>query len=322
MGASAVLLGVGPDAGPMRRMLCSEATIVKHGPNYNAAKILYCRSWQCEICRPRRARQLIAQAIRGKAQKFLTLTCVDATAPDPVARCRALIAAWRELRLRIQAQHAIPEHFRWGHHTKKEQKKVEKLLRAARRSKELMRQHSVEFLAVVEAQKNGNPHLHIICRMPFVPQAWISDQMKELVGAKVCDIRNVADQKKLSNYVAKYCGKDPQRFGTCKRYWTSRNWLQEKKEEKAPWRVGDPVLSRSPSSIEEFERTEHCYSRKILFDGKWVVSVYWTEPDYAHLDCEFGGCNFQHHHNRELPRWAGGPPTQPEEGPTNDIPLF
>lgn len=297
MGARAVLLGVGPFAGPMREMLCSQATIVKHGDGLNAAKILYCRSWQCEICRPRRRRQLIAQAIRGKAQKFLTLTTSEASGPDPLARCRALIKAWRKLRLEIQANLALPPADRWHPNPLDASPAHRKRLREATRSKTLMAQHAIEFLAVIEAQKNGNPHLHIIARMPYVPQAWISSRMSALIGAPICDIRDVAARKKLANYIAKYCGKDPQRFGTCKRYWTSRNWLLEPKEEKAPWRIGDPILTRSEISIEEFERTEHCYARKVFWDGNWLVGVYWNDADYLHRNCEFDGCRHEHHHN-------------------------
>lgn len=266
MGVSAVLLGVGPCGRPMRRMLCSEASIVKHGDGFNAAKILYCRSWQCEICRPRRARQLVAQAIRGKANKFLTLTVSEASGSDPVDRCRNLIKAWRKLRELI-----IKE---WS-------------------------PDGLPFLCVIEAQKNGEPHLHIMCRMPYVPQAWISQQMERLIGAPIVDIRDVKSKRKLANYVAKYCGKDPQRFGTCKRYWQSKDWDTTPKLEKTPWRIGDPVVSRSAVSIEEFERAEHCWARKVFYDGKWLVSVSWNDERWRYHHCEHDGCRHPHHRAQE-----------------------
>lgn len=261
-------------------MLCTQASIVKHGDNFNAAKVLYCRSWQCEICRPRRARELIAMAIKGKCNKFLTLTVSEKSGPDPVARCRALIKAWRILRTRIIKKFS-PD--------------------------------GLPFLAVIEAQKNGEPHLHIMLRAPYIPQKWIAEQMDALIGAPICWIEEVQQGKKLANYVAKYCGKDPQRFGTCKRYWQSKDWRLEPKIEKTPWRIGDPVISRSDVSIEEFERAEHCYARKVFYEGHWTVSVQWQEAEWADRPCEHDGCRYAHHG----PNWdhaalPSGPPMQPQ----------
>jgi len=276
-------------------MYCSQASIVKTAENYSAAKILYCRSWQCEICRPNRARQLIAQAIKGKANKFITLTVVDATAPDPVERCRILVAAWRRIRAEIAANLSLATKLRWLDPASPEGKAVAPLLRKAMRDRAVMRRHAVEFLAVVEAQKNGNPHLHIMARAPYVPQAWLSLRQEALTKARICWIEEVAETRKLANYVAKYCGKDPQRFGTCKRYWQSTRWNLSPKEEKVPWRVGDPILSRSASSIEDFELTEHCYANKVFWSGNWLHSVHWSEEAFADQACEHDGCRFPHH---------------------------
>jgi len=259
-------------------MLCTQASIVKHGQNWNAAKVLYCRSWQCETCRPRRARQLVAQAIKGKPTKFLTLTVNPERGTDPVDRCRSLIKAWRALRLAIIKQFS-PE--------------------------------GLPFLCVIEAQASGEPHLHIIARMPYVPQAWISAMMSKLIGAPIVDIRDVQSRRKLANYVAKYCGKDPQRFGTCKRYWQSKDWSLVPKEEKQRWKIGDPVSSRSACTVEEFERVEHCWSRKIFWDGKWVVSVYAHDPEFADRPCEHDGCRHDHHGHAWPTPSAAPPPGEP-----------
>jgi len=276
-------------------MYCGSGTLVKHGPGVNAAKVLKCRSWQCESCRPERARQLIAMAIKGKAERFITLTCVDETAPDPVERCRVLVRAWREIRLLIAANLSLKLKDRWLHTDAKDYDKVQPLLRAARRDLATMRRHLPEFLAVVEAQKNGNPHLHIMARCPYVPHGWLRSMLIKLTKAEICDIQYVADRRKLGNYVAKYCGKDPHRFGTVKRYWQSMKWRLTPKEEKARRKLDDPVVSRSGISIEEFERAEHCYARKLFWEGKWLHSAYFLDPDAERRPCEVLGCRHAHH---------------------------
>lgn len=201
-------------------------------------------------------------AIKGKPETFLTLTVSEASGPDPVSRCRNLVKAWRAVRLAIIKKYKLK---------------------------------ALPFLAVVEAQKSGEPHLHIIARMPYVPQKWIAQQMERLIGAPICWIEEVKQTRKLANYVAKYCGKNPQRFGTCKRYWTSTDWLLVPKEEKQRWKIGDPVVSRSSNSIEEYERTEHCWARIVFWEGKWLHSAYAFGDDGPQRECEFDGCTHPHH---------------------------
>lgn len=52
--------------------------------------------------------------------------------------------------------------------------------------------------------------------------------MRRLIGAPIVDIRRVHSQKQVANYIAKYVGKEPHRFETCKRYWTTRSWRLSK----------------------------------------------------------------------------------------------
>jgi len=220
-------------------MLCSEALVVKRTGLQVAARILYCRSWQCEMCRPQRSKQLVAQAIRGKANKFLTLTVSAASGPNPIARCKALIGAWRKMRRALEEQFDIPR---------------------------------IEFMAVVEAQKSGEPHLHILMRSPYIEQRWISEFMAVEIGAPICWIEEVGDKKKLANYVAKYCGKDPHRFGTCKRYWQSRGWDLDPKslQDEAP--IMDEIKSVVETDLDTWATGQIALGATLTFEGKWVVA--------------------------------------------------
>jgi len=231
-------------------MLCSEALVVKRHGDEVAARILYCRSWQCEMCRPARAKQLVAQAIAGKANKFLTLTVSKKSGPDPVARCKALVNAWRQLRRRLEEREGFPR---------------------------------IEFMAVVEAQKSGEPHLHILMRSPYIEQKWISAFMAKAIGAPICWIEEVGDKKKLANYVAKYCGKDPHRFGTCKRYWCSKGWNLEPRSLQDQEPLIIEVKSIVETDLQSWAESQIKMGATITFERNWVVARFapLTEAELA-----------------------------------------
>lgn len=245
-------------------MLCSQAKIVKYGQGMTSAKLLKCRSWQCEICRPDRAKQLVAMAIKGQAKIFITLT-VRRGDPETVnERCKELIAAWRKVRSRACKKYGYK---------------------------------SIPFLAVVEAQKSGEPHLHIIARVPWIEQAWLSQQMHQLINSPICWIETVQSRRKLANYVAKYCGKDPHKFGTCKRYWTSADWLAKDTSDD------EPVMDRSirweqqPGLPEDLIHIWNRLGYKTRWRRPWFQALHPHHPDYREAENEFAeveGCYGPH----------------------------
>lgn len=171
--------------------ICREWLLVKNSPEIIKAKLLHCRSWQCECCRKERKAALIAKAIAGAPTRFLTLTSNPKHGNSPEERAAALAQAWRLI---------------------------------VKRLRRLNPSEDLEFLAVFEATKAGEPHLHILLRSPFIPQSLISAWMKELTNSPIVDIRRVRSHHEVASYLAKYIGKAPQRFGTTKRYWTSGKW--------------------------------------------------------------------------------------------------
>lgn len=172
-------------------MFCEEWSLVKTRAEVLTLAPLKCRRWNCPECQPERQRQLRGKAKAGNANSFLTLTVNPAELDTPLQRAAAVVRAWRLLRLRAMR--------RW---------KLKRL----------------PFLAVFEATKKGEPHLHILMRAPFIPQVWISEQMKDLTNAPICDIRRIKNQGMAAAYVTKYIGKAPYKFGTLKRYWCSQDW--------------------------------------------------------------------------------------------------
>jgi len=175
--------------------------MVNRGWNGIQAVSLRCRSWGCPLCHESRKKQLVALAKSGNPDTFITLTVNPEFGSSPYERARRLADAWRTIVRLVKAK--------YGYAT-------------------------LPYFCVFEATKNGEPHLHILARVKWISQKWLSEQMAELMMAPVVDIRRVRDKKKLAYYISKYCGKDPHRFESCKRYWTTRDWELTKFEPTKP----------------------------------------------------------------------------------------
>jgi hypothetical protein len=64
------------------------------------------------------------------------------------------------------------------------------------------------YIRVLEYQKNGNAHLHILANLGrFVHQSWISKTWAALGGGRVVDIKRV-DMHRVSHYLSKYLTKE------------------------------------------------------------------------------------------------------------------
>jgi len=186
--------------------ICREWSIVKHLPQERLAKALKCRSWGCEHCQPERKAQLLAKAACGRPTRFITLTINPRVGESPEARLALLANSWRLIVKRLRRRHPS---------------------------------EPVEFLAVVEETKNGEPHLHILMRGPYIPQKLLSTWMAELAESPIVDIRKINSVSKAVLYVAKYIAKKPAQFGTAKRYWTSGQWETDYEKPTEPAHQAD-----------------------------------------------------------------------------------
>jgi len=175
--------------------ICREWLLHRRQPGYAEAKPLTCRSWNCDYCQPQRKRQMLAQAASGAPLRFVTLTVNPKYLDSPEARLKALAWAWRTVVKRLRREHPNKE---------------------------------VEYFAVVEATLKGEPHLHILFRGPFIPQAQLSAWMDELIHAFRVDVRRIKNVDQAVRYVAKYITKKPAQFGTSKRYWQSQGYQLQK----------------------------------------------------------------------------------------------
>lgn len=170
----------------------SQVVLVKRTGNQIEAHRAQCKCWDCPYCFKRNSARLKKNAYSGRPNKFITLTVNPRWGPDPHFRARQLVDAWRVCRRAIKR--------RWNG-------------------------HKVEFLAVFEKTSRGEPHLHILARMNYVQQRWLSNFMLHRIMAPVVDIRMVKSRKQAAAYIAKYISKCPQRFDGTKRHWRSLDYL-------------------------------------------------------------------------------------------------
>lgn len=172
--------------------LCTDQTLVKHDGAEGIAVPLRCKRWSCPECQPIRKRQLQQQAAAGKPNTFITLTANPDEWGDPAGRAKKLSYAWA--RICRQASK------KWGN-------------------------GKIPYIAIFEKTKRGEPHLHILARLNWIDQGWLSNKLKYYTGAHICDIRRVKSAKQAAFYVSKYVGKEPGSFGTSKRYFKTRDYL-------------------------------------------------------------------------------------------------
>lgn len=219
--------------------------IVKQQGSIVSCMKLSCRSWSCDECCKLRRIQLVREAREGQPQRFITLTVNPNWFSSPEERAEKLVWAWRLIRKRFL-----------------------KLRKGA----------ALEFLAVFELTKLGEPHLHIMQRGSFIPQKWLSAQMKELMGAPIVDIRTVRGKKEVARYVTKYISKRNIKIGNLKRYWRSKRYLKVSKAELRRQRNAGATFYRLDAHWKGYLSWIQTYfPDDILFVGKRGFEMEWWE---------------------------------------------
>jgi hypothetical protein len=155
---------------------CGKFTVRGRTPNSPEIRFIRvnCKSWNCSFCGPRRAKRY-KHAIRTTAEalqlcRFVTLTLDPKRIKgDPV---RYLNAVFARMRVYLQRHHG----------------------------------GSPQYIRVLEFQKNGNPHFHILIDR-YIEIAWIRKAWVAAGGGHQVDLRQV-DVHHVSRYLSKYLTKD------------------------------------------------------------------------------------------------------------------
>lgn len=220
-------------------MLCSQFQMRRQVQDYEEVAILPCRSWRCDYCAPRRRSQLKAMAASGLPNSCLTLTIKLEPGRSPAEQYVRLHSAWKVLVKRILRQFAKPPEQRWELHSDDggEYYEISSFrITSQVKAKTVKRLH---YMAFCEATEAGEPHLHILLRTKYIPQRWLSEQMKELVNSPIVWIEKVKGAKSAIAYVTKYVTDAPAQFGKSRRYWTSRFYRLRTKD-----KTDRPLLDR------------------------------------------------------------------------------
>jgi hypothetical protein len=120
-------------------------------------------------------RGIVHRAVENGLRRFLTLTLDPKKLPpglDVAGKIDYLYGVWRKMRVYLR-------------------RKLGK---------------SLMFISVVELQKNGNPHLHMLVGS-FLPKKWISAAWQALGGGSFTRIQH-ADIHRVAAYIAKYVTDD------------------------------------------------------------------------------------------------------------------
>ncbi len=176
----------------------------KHGKVWRYAR-LNCKSWKCDRCGPKRARQL-RHAIVEAAQahgltRFLTLT-LDPKTCSPEESITYARECWNKMRTYFKRKFG----------------------------------KAITYIVILEFQKSGYAHLHVLVDR-FISQSWIQSKWQAVGGGKFVNIRQV-DIHRVSAYLSKYLTKDlllSHQYQKYRRYTTSRDIKLVKKPEKGQW---------------------------------------------------------------------------------------
>jgi hypothetical protein len=226
-------------------MYCQQHTLVKWDGANLTAYPLRCKSWGCVKCAPWRAKLLKDEALAGKPGTFITLTCNPHYRASPEERAQNLVNAWRIIVRRLRARPAFK---------------------------------SLQYLVVMERTQKGEPHLHILARMPYLKQAILSAWMRELSNAPIVWIEHVKNNSKVAGYVAKYVGKGPHRYEGCKRYWKSQDYMHPTRSELRAQRDPDTVWYSVPVSFEVYKTTVKHSELQVTRD--WYSSIQAHAPPW------------------------------------------
>jgi len=154
---------------------------------------LGCKKWTCEVCGPKKATRvrhaIKARAVELNLNRFLTLT-LDPRACSPEESIPYIRNCWNKFRTYLKRKY----------------------------------KGTISYITVVELQKSGYAHLHILIDR-FIEQSWISEAWQAVGGGKIVFIRQV-DLHRIAPYLSKYLTKDlllGQPDKKYRRYTTSRD---------------------------------------------------------------------------------------------------
>jgi hypothetical protein len=175
------------------------------GKRQKVYRRIYCKVWGCSFCGPRRAWALgegiCRESIAHKLDRSLCVT-LDPSKVGAANKFRYIWSVWAKFRVYLVRLLGV----------------------------------SLTYIAVLELQRNGMPHLHVLIS-DYLEHAWVSATWEKLGGGSIVWLQKVDDAKRQSRYLAKYLAKNCERGlpRGVRRFSTSRNIHLRQKAEAGAW---------------------------------------------------------------------------------------
>lgn len=199
---------------------CEEDSLIGISGRKARVSALRCRRWSCPHCAVRLRRKMVALALAGfqSGERVRLMTLTSPGDEDSERSYQLLRPRWKRLRETLR-----------------------------RRFPGLR----LEYFAVIERQRRGHAHLHVLFRGPYIPQRWLSSAAQKAGFGPIVDVRQVG--KAAGRYVAKYLGKEmgatPEALGFPplpkwhrRATWTHR-WAPEFARKRRQWQVEQGLLA-------------------------------------------------------------------------------
>ena len=154
---------------------CCSGSLIGTNETGDTVKVipLFCHRWTCPRCRKQKSAFWREIACAGEPDKFLTFTIRENKNIPAKLQAINMKKAWSKLVQKIR--------YTFG---------------------------EFEYLMVWELQENGSPHMHLLVRCGFIPQAWLANEWCKMTGAFKVDIRKIKNKNNIARYITKYIGKD------------------------------------------------------------------------------------------------------------------
>jgi hypothetical protein len=215
--------------------LCGQDSIVIHAAEEKAVCQYFCDSWECPSCSERKRACLIARILAGFPSIMWTLTSRVDEGSDPVHAFRELVKALQDFM-----------------DTECKRRKIRR----------------IQYFVVVEATKQGWPHLHLMVRDVYIDHARLSDWMDRRANSPIVHFDILDSPTAGARYMSKYLGKAPHRFGTGKRCWCTHSW--DLKPKPLPWR------EKRPGELCELVADTWTHIRDLHIANHWLLKDEWA----------------------------------------------
>ncbi len=137
---------------------------------------LFCKSWVCQYCGPRKAKKLRKAIAKAAGQyqlnRLLTVTLDSKKIPEGMDPMHYIQEIWSKFRVYLGRFFG----------------------------------ESIDYIRIVELQQSGMPHYHVLLNR-YIPQATVSDMWDKLGGGRIVDIRMIYDAHRIPYYMTKYITK-------------------------------------------------------------------------------------------------------------------